>query len=121
MSAMARLYNGTTNTEVANDVRKARTLWQRLSGLLPHREIAPSQGMWFDNCSSVHTMGMRAAIDVIFLDAQHRVLAIRSGVKPNTLWVSHSRARALIELGAASAPRWNVSIGDRLSLKESSC
>jgi uncharacterized membrane protein (UPF0127 family) len=118
VSVMSRLYNRTIDAEVANNVTRARTLWQRLSGLLPHREISSTQGMWFDNCSSIHTMGMRACIDVIFLDAQHRVLAIKSSVKPNRLWVSHSRARALVELGAASAPRWNISVGDRLLLKD---
>jgi uncharacterized membrane protein (UPF0127 family) len=121
MNIMSHLYNRTTDAEVANDVQRARTLWQRLVGLLPHREILPTQGLWFDNCSSIHTMGMRTSIDVIFLDAQHRVVAIKSGVRPNRFFVAHSRARALIELGAASSPRWNIRIGDRLLLKDARC
>jgi uncharacterized membrane protein (UPF0127 family) len=116
MNAVSRLYNRTIDAEVASNVKKAQTLWQRLCGLLSHRDIAPTQGMWFDNCSSIHTMGMRAPIDVIFLDGQHRVVAIRRAVKPNRFFVGHSRARALVELGAASAPRGNVAIGDRLAL-----
>lgn len=114
---MARLRNLSTGAIVAQRVEKARSWWRRVSGLLPYARIAPDDGLWFDRCSAIHTLGMRSKIDAIFLDEADRVLSIRYAIPRHCLAVSHRGARAVVELGAIVSATREVRIGDRLALE----
>ena len=59
----------------------ARTAGQRLLGLMGLRAMPPGSALLFPDCGSVHTAWMRMAIDVVFLDADGRVLAVRRGLR----------------------------------------
>ncbi|WP_432206869.1 DUF192 domain-containing protein [Idiomarina aquatica] len=59
------------------------TFRQRLWGLINEPEPAASQGYWFPRCRSIHTFGMKAPIDVIGLDAEHRIRQVERHVTPN--------------------------------------
>lgn len=100
-------------------VTKAETGWQRLVGLLGARHVAPREGMWFDECSALHTIGMRCALDVIFLDRNGRVIDLRERVAPNCFAVVCPRARVTVELGVGTLASTAVRLGDRLVLEES--
>ncbi len=65
---------------------------------------------------SVHTVRMRFAIDVAFLDADHVVLRILT-MPPNRLSRPVWRARSVIEAEAGSFDRWNLRPGDRLEIR----
>ena len=65
-----------------------------LSGL--DRELA-GPGLLIPSCASVHTFGMRFALDVAFLDATGRVLELRRALPPNRI-VSCPGAVAVLEL-----------------------
>jgi uncharacterized protein len=114
---VARLRNVTLDRVVAERVERARSVWKRMVGLLSYGSVAPDLGLWFDRCSSIHTLGMRATIDVIFLDANSRVIDIRAGIRPNQLLVWNFRAKSLIELGSAPLERLDLRIGDQLALE----
>ncbi|HET9184613.1 MAG TPA: DUF192 domain-containing protein [Solirubrobacterales bacterium] len=76
--------------------RRARLLG--LSGL--RREDAPD-GLLIPRCRSVHTFGMRFALDLVFLDGRGRPLAVRRSVPPRRLaW--HRGAAAVLELPAVA-------------------
>ncbi len=60
----------------------ARTAGQRLLGLMGLRAMPPGSALLFPGCDSVHTAWMRMAIDVVFLDADGRVLAVRHRLRP---------------------------------------
>jgi uncharacterized membrane protein (UPF0127 family) len=71
----------------------------RLLGLaLLSRERAGA-GLLIPRCSSVHTFGMRFALDLVFLDERGAALAIHRNVRPRRL-VRHRRAAAVLELPA---------------------
>jgi uncharacterized membrane protein (UPF0127 family) len=65
---------------------------------------------------SVHTFGMRFAIDVAHVDADMGVLKITTMV-PNRLGLPVWRARAVIECEAGAFARWDVHVGDTLELR----
>ncbi len=115
--SVPRLRNLTTGDVVATNVAYARSWWQRLSGLLHHSTISPDDGMWFDKCSAIHTVGMRFTIDAIFLDEERRVIGIRHSVPPNQVVVRHARAHAVVELGATEPGCRPLALGDRLGLE----
>ena len=65
---------------------------------------------------SVHTVRMRFAIDVAFLDADDVVLRIIT-MPPNRVSRPMWRARSVIEAEAGSFDRWNLRPGDRLEIR----
>jgi uncharacterized protein len=73
----------------------------RLLGLAGLDRDEVGCGLLIPRCRSVHTCGMRFALDVVFLDADGRPLALRRGV-PRRRIVSHRGAAAVLELPASS-------------------
>jgi uncharacterized membrane protein (UPF0127 family) len=81
------------------EVPVAAGLRARLLGLAAlDREVAGS-GLLIPRCSSVHTFGMRFALDIVFLDERWRPLAARRAVPPRRVF-SERAAAAVLELPA---------------------
>jgi uncharacterized membrane protein (UPF0127 family) len=58
--------------------------WSRLRGLLgrPRLDGAARQALWLVPCGSVHTVGMRYPLDLVFLDRAGHVLDCCEHVRP---------------------------------------
>ena len=78
-------------------MRVARRFRDRLRGLA-FRDSAP-EPLLIPRCSSVHTFGMRFAIDVVFLDARGRVVRVARNVRPCRI-VSCRGGAAAVETAA---------------------
>jgi uncharacterized membrane protein (UPF0127 family) len=110
---------GTTLLTAAGSVACERcvvadTSLSRMRGLLGRRSLAPDEGILLRPASSVHTLFMRFAIDVVFLDRDLAVLRVVPGLRP---WraVSRRRAAAVLELAAGESERRGIRAGDRLA------
>ena len=114
---MAVLLNATTGQIIAENVQYADTWWRRLAGFIPRREIEPDDGLWFRDCWAIHTLGMRARIDVIFLDEHARVMRTRRDVKLQRPFVSCFGACNVVELGAGALDGRDLLAGDKLRLE----
>jgi uncharacterized membrane protein (UPF0127 family) len=112
-----KLRNASNGKILATAVNRANNPWTRGVGLLPRASVASDEGLWIAGCNAVHTMGMRATIDLFFLDKENRVLKIASAVKPNRVSVSCRGAATVVELGAAPEIGRDVLVGDRLTLE----
>lgn len=111
------LRNTTTNEVLAENVRYAETWWERLAGFIPKREISPDEGLWFRECWAIHTIGMRARIDVIFLDKDGCVVRTERHVHAQRPVVSCLGAHSVVELGAGALDGRDLLAGDRLVLE----
>jgi uncharacterized protein len=80
----------------------AHTFGQRLRGLAGLSSMPAGDALLLPRCSSVHTAGMRFAIDVAFLDADGSVLALTQCVGPWRV-VGHRGAHAVVETRAGAA------------------
>ncbi|MER5470185.1 DUF192 domain-containing protein [Streptomyces sp. NPDC002935] len=67
--------------------------------------------------NSVHTLGMRFAIDVAYLDRTSRVLAVRT-MRPGRLGLPRPRARQVLEAEAGTMERWGVRRGVRVTVQD---
>lgn len=114
---MSILRNATTGQIIAENVRYADTWWNRLAGFIPKSVVAPDDGLWFRDCWAIHTMGMRARLDVVFLDAEGCVVATKRQVGRYRPFVSHFGAQSVVELGAGALEGRDVLVGDRLTLE----
>lgn len=72
----------------------ADTAAQRRRGLLGSDRLEGA--LWLQPCSSVHTFGMRYAIDVALLDRRGRVLRVRH-LRPGRMTMPSWRVRVVVE------------------------
>ena len=61
---------------------RAEQLRDRMRGLLGRPALQPGEALLITPCSSIHTLGMRYALDIAFVDATERVLKLCRGVAP---------------------------------------
>ncbi len=113
--ALRALRNERTGAALATSVASATNPWSRGVGLLGRAAVAPDEGLWIGGCGAVHTMFMRATIDLIFLDRSGLVVRFVPAVPPGRLSVSAPGAVTVVELGAAAQAR-DIRPGDRLVL-----
>jgi uncharacterized membrane protein (UPF0127 family) len=107
--------NRTRGTVVAESVEIAGTSAQRTRGLLGRDGLKPGEALWIVPCESVHTFGMRFAIDLVYLDKKHRIRKIRRNVGPwriSICLVAHS----ILELPADAILLSDSNVGDQLEL-----
>jgi uncharacterized membrane protein (UPF0127 family) len=102
--------------DVVGTVTEARTSWSRMVGLLAHRSLPTGDGLLLAPAWSIHTWFMRFAIDVVFLDADHRVLRLYPGLPPWRLVSGTRRARTVLEFGAGTLARTRLAPGDIVRL-----
>ena len=106
--------NLTKGNVLASRVVLATTMAARRTGLLGRSSLAADEGMLLIPCSAVHTIGMKFAIDVVFLDKQCSVVEVRPDIAPGALLVSCRKARSTLELAAGVAAARRLEAGDRL-------
>jgi uncharacterized membrane protein (UPF0127 family) len=81
---------------------EARTRAARLRGLARLAAIPEDLGLHLPRCRSVHTFGMRFALDLLWLDARGRLVRLDRGVRPRRVRTC-VRARSVIEVPAGRA------------------
>ena len=110
------LLNETTSSAIATNVRYAETWWERVAGFIPRSSIGREEGLWFRRCSAIHTLFMRAGIDVLFLDSDRRIIEMHANVRPNRLVLSCFGATHVVELGTGAIAARRLRVGDRIRL-----
>lgn len=103
----------TADTQAVLAARLTHHWWERLRGLLGTRE-PPVQGLYLVPCRSVHTMGMRYPIDLVFLAKDGRVLRVVEAVPPWRV-VGARGAHAVAEFAAGTVRSAQVAAGERLT------
>jgi uncharacterized membrane protein (UPF0127 family) len=111
------LKNFTTGQLIATEVRIAERWHERLVGFLNRKHITPDEGLWFPDCALIHTVGMLSPLDVVFVDAENRVLRALRNVARNRLFVCCRQASATIELGCGALDGCDLLVGDQVVLE----
>ena len=114
-AASFALVNARTGSVIADAVEVAVTRQTRKKGLLGRDGMKPFSALVLAPCAAVHTMFMRFAIDVIFVDGQGRAVRVVSALAP---WRAAMKvfAHAVIELPAGTLASREVAVGDSLYL-----
>jgi uncharacterized membrane protein (UPF0127 family) len=97
MEEMGRFTASPRKLVLGFKVPVATTLKTRLLGLAFLDRSAAGEGLLIPRCRSVHTIGMRFPLDLVFLDAEGRVIEHRRGVKPGGI-IRCAGAEAVLEL-----------------------
>lgn len=99
---LLRVRNVATGVVLAERAWHATGPLERMRGLLG-RTMEPGQGMVIEPCNSVHTLFMGVPLDLLFLDAEHRVLRAIPNLVPWRLSPLVRGARYAVELPAGAA------------------
>lgn len=86
-------------TVLGREVAVAATSRSRLLGLARLDREEAGSGLLIPRCSSVHTFGMRFELDICFLDAGDKLLAVRRKIPAYRL-VFHHGAGSVLEIPA---------------------
>jgi len=101
--------------DVLCSVEVAGGTGERVRGLLGRDGL--DGALLLRRCRSVHTLGMRFAIDVAFLDGEGRVVAIVAPMRRWRIGRMRLRGRQVLEAEAGAFDRWEVHVGDRLEVR----
>lgn len=110
------LVNATKKTTVSNRCRFANTLLKRMVGLLNRPVFSPGEGLLFDRCYGIHTIGMRFPIDVLFLDRDLQVMRAVEALPPFRTCVVR-QAVYVLELPAGAIRTSNTAPGDQIQMR----
>lgn len=91
----------------------------RLKGLLGKPALASGDGVLLRPANMVHTWFMRFAIDVVFVDAEMKVVGITHDAGPWRL-TGRRGARSVIELPAGECRRRGIETGAKLRVEHGS-
>lgn len=101
--------------EVLASLEVASTRRSRAHGLLGRDGF--DGAIYLAPCRSVHSLRMRFALDVAFVDADMqvvRVLRLRPGRITRPSW----RAHGVVEAEAGCFASWDLRVGDQLEVRE---
>jgi uncharacterized membrane protein (UPF0127 family) len=99
---MHRFDSATLLVVAGNEVPVAVGFRARLLGLALLDLEAAGPGLLIPRCASVHTFGMRFALDIYFLGSGHEILDVRRTVPPRR-FVAHRGAASVLEIPAFPA------------------
>ena len=79
-------------------------------------DIRPGDGVWLEPCGSIDTRSIRVPVDLLFLDADHRVLAAVSEMRARTDLPAIPGALAVLALAPGTIRLSKTREGDHIAL-----
>lgn len=117
---MARYYsvvNANNHAVLAGQVKGAQGFFSRLCGLLGTSVLPAGAGLLLEPCSSIHMLGMRYALDVLFLSWEDQVLKVVENMRPGGRFAVCSKAAKALELPAGTISATQTAIGHYLCIQ----
>ena len=105
-----------TGARIAERIEETQGFFSRLKGLLGRSGMEPGSGLLIHPCQGIHTVGMRFAIDALFLDRGNRVARVEHNMAPGRFVPFVPRAARVLELPAGTLAAAGVKIGDEVWL-----
>lgn len=117
MPQTLRVFNRTRNLMLVSQGEVAANLWTRFRGLMGRRELSEGFGLLLRHESAIHTFGMRVPIDVVYLDANGKILRQTEVMPPARLGPLVRGVRDVLELPAGTLARTQTRVGDLLQVE----
>jgi uncharacterized membrane protein (UPF0127 family) len=108
------VFNQTKETFLALKVACASTSTARLRGLFGKFALRPDEGLWLVPSQGIHTVGLLFPIDVVYLDADCRVIHVIEHLNPFRVAPIRLNAATVLELPLHTIFTSQTRVGDRL-------
>jgi uncharacterized protein len=110
---VVRAVNTTRNAVLGEQIRVADTGLTRIVGLLGERNLPAGDGLLITGSQGVHTVGMMFPIDVVVLDGDWTVIAVRPRLGPFRFTPIFFKAAFVLELPPGVIEATGTLAGDR--------
>lgn len=108
------VFNRTRESFLALRVAYADTLVRRLKGPLGKLRWKPDDGVWLSPSRGIHTIGMLFSIDLVYLDADNRVIHLVENLGPFRISPIRIKCASILELESRAIYSSNTRVGDEL-------
>lgn len=108
--------NLTRNSNLVEYAEFANSFLSRGMGLMGRKHLPANTGLILYPNNNIHMFFMRFAIDVIFVDRQHRVVGLRENFKPWRPFAGAAKARYTLELPVGVIQQSQTQLGDQLAV-----
>lgn len=95
------------------NVKILRGVWEKSKGLIGADPIYP---VFFTTRWGVHTFGVNHPIDVLILDKNNRVVALRHNLQPNRFFFWNPTYMRVLELPAGEIQKKGIRTGEKIRL-----
>ena len=96
------------------EILVAKSFLARAGGLLFRKKLMPRQCLLITPCRSIHTIGMRYSIDIIFIDAFGYITDIYYDVKPFKVISASANACSVVEFLGGTLEQLDLSKNNHL-------
>ena len=114
-ASLARVHRSSDGLVICARCEVPESAFGRMRGLLGRDGLEPGAGMLIDRAPSVHMFFMRFPLDIVFLDRDWRVVAVRHDLRPWRMAAARGAVAAL-ELPAGAAAAAGIEEGDVLAV-----
>ncbi len=108
-----RVYKAKSEEVIFSEVLMPTDFFSRAKGLLGRPEMTELEGLLFLKCNSIHMLGMRFPIDLIFLDSLGEIIRCVRSLKPWRLAMS-SDSNITLEVKQGSINKHQLQPGMQL-------
>lgn len=88
----------------------------RFIGLMGKRSWDNNQALLISGCKQIHTWFMRFPIDVVFFDADQRIIKVIEGLPPWCVSPFVSEAQGCLEFAAHQAKSYGLVLGASMTI-----
>lgn len=107
-------------TFVVPRVRLAKTHWRKLLGLMFDTSLAADEALYIEKCNAIHCCFMKIEIDVVFLDANLRILHLIPRMKPWRFSKVVRGGTSVLECYPGTIARYGLQVGEVLRIEPNS-
>src|SRR5712691_3486932 len=110
------VYNKTRESFLSMGVKVADTFLASLKGLLGKRKLKNDEGIWVIPSQGIHTIGVLFPIDVIYLDADRKVIHLVEHLSPFRIGPIKTSCESVLEMPTRTIYSSHTQMGDRLTI-----
>ena len=114
MKQTSYVFNLTRQCFVSLGISVADTHTARLRGLLGRMRLQSDEGLWVVPCQGIHTFGLLFPIDVIYLNANQRVIHLIEHLGPFRFSRIRMDGSSVLQVPTRTIYSSNTQVGDEL-------
>jgi uncharacterized membrane protein (UPF0127 family) len=106
--------NKTKQTTLAREVLQPKSFQEQSLGLLAHKTPI---AMILHTRFGIHTLFMKYSIDVLILDKNDQVVALKENLKPNDIFIWNPKYNKVLELPTGTIIKTKTKLTDKIEFR----
>lgn len=98
-------------------IKTAKSLWDKGLGVIGWKDFRGYNGVLLPETTAVHTFFVRMPLDIVFLDADFKIIKIVEDLKPWSFSPIVWQAKHTLELPKGSVQKHKLELGTKVQLQ----